>query len=115
MTPTKIYRAEFLLDDFWNKLKCKGKEKILSKPDTLISRIEKIKNTLDPKSIILFGSKASGNFHKRSDIDFAVDTDKRIEDGNFNGAVDIVNINACAKELKEKIEKEGVVVYEREG
>ena len=99
-------------DEFWNSLKSKrgGKEYILSKPDKLKELKKKLKKELSPKKIILFGSKARGDFHKDSDIDIAVDTNKSIGLTNINGAVDIVNLNRIDKTFKEKIEKEGIEI-----
>ncbi|MCL0032794.1 nucleotidyltransferase domain-containing protein [Peptococcaceae bacterium] len=56
--------------------------------------------------MVLFGSRARGDFKKNSDIDIAVDTQKNIEMTEISEAVDIVNINKVPNEFKEKIEKE---------
>jgi CRISPR-associated protein Cmr1 len=46
-----------LIDEFWNKLKEKNKEFVLSQPEILNNIIEKIKTECDPEKIILFGSR----------------------------------------------------------
>ncbi len=97
-------------DEFWNGLKKEAKEYILSKPDELKKIKENIDKELSPKKTILFGSKARGDFHKNSDIDIAIDTDKSIELANINGPVDIVNLNKIDKSFREKIEQEGVEI-----
>jgi CRISPR-associated protein Cmr1 len=102
-----------ILDEFWAELKEKGKEHILSMPDTLEHIIGEIRKEVDPQKIILFGSKARGDFHSRSDTDIAVESDKPLSALTLNGAVDVVNLRAADESLRKKIEKEGVVIYER--
>jgi CRISPR-associated protein Cmr1 len=102
-----------LLDEFWSKLKNKGEEYILSKPQGLHDLTEKIKKATYPEKIILYGSRARGDFHRHSDTDIAVETNGSIEDIKAAGAVDIVNYGKIDKRLKDKIDKEGVTLYER--
>lgn len=102
-----------IIDEFWTELKNKGTEHILSMPDTLKHIIEGIRNECEPQEIILFGSKARGDFHSRSDTDIAVETDKQLGSSTLSGAVDVVNLKTADASLKEKIEKEGVLIYER--
>lgn len=73
------------------------------------------------KKVILFGSRARGDYQKKSDIDIAV------EGGNFNHFAraveeetstlleyDIVNLDQkVSKALQESIRREGVVIYEK--
>lgn len=73
------------------------------------------------KKVILFGSRARGDYQKKSDIDIAV------EGGNFNRFAraveeetstlleyDIVNLDQKVSEaLQESIRREGVVIYEK--
>ena len=55
------------------------------------------------KKVILFGSRARGDFKAKSDIDLAV------QGGDF----DIINLDEeIQSELRESIEKEGKIVYE---
>lgn len=72
------------------------------------------------KKVILFGSRARGDFRKTSDIDLAV------EGGNFERfsldvnedtstllEYDIVNLDReVQSELRESIERDGKVIYE---
>ena len=71
--------------------------------------------------ITLFGSRARGDYKKRSDIDiavyggnvesFAIDIEEKVP---TLLKFDVINMNkAVQKELIESIEKEGVVVYEK--
>lgn len=71
--------------------------------------------------VILFGSRARGDFKRTSDIDLAV------SGGNFNRFAldvdeetstllmfDIINLDReMQPELRESIEKEGVLIYEK--
>ena len=73
------------------------------------------------KKVILFGSRARGDYQKKRDIDIAV------EGGNFNHFArageeetstlleyDIVNLDQkVSKALQESIRREGVVIYEK--
>ncbi len=102
-----------LIDEFWNKLKSKGEEFILNKPESLDKIVNKIRNELNPERIILFGSRARGDAHKNSDIDIALKTEHSIEKLSITGPFDIINLNRASPEIKEKIKKEGVILYER--
>lgn len=102
-----------LIDEFWKKLENNGKEHILHTSDQLNSIIEKIKKNVNPNKIILFGSRARGDAHKNSDIDIAVDSDKSIENISIEAPVDLVNLKKVGDSLKEKIKREGVIIYER--
>lgn len=71
--------------------------------------------------MILFGSRARGDYHERSDIDlatiggnhvrFALDVDE------FTDTLlkyDIIDLDGPVQaELREAIEKEGIVIYEK--
>lgn len=71
--------------------------------------------------VILFGSRARGDFKQRSDIDLAVqggdpvrfslEVDARTSTLLF---FDVVNLDgAVQSDLRESIEKEGVCIYEK--
>lgn len=81
----------------------------------------------EAEKVIIFGSRAMGNFKKGSDIDLAVMGDKMNTDilmkihvnlneklalAYFFDVVEYNNINNPA--LKEHIDKEGKIFYERE-
>ena len=103
-----------IIDEFWIELKNKGKEHILSMPDTLGHIKNEIVKQTDPQKIILFGSKARGDFHRRSDTDIAIQTEKQLDKlSSISGAIDIVDLKRADERLKAKIQKEGVVIYER--
>ncbi len=102
-----------LIDEFWQKLKSNGQEFILNKPDYFDKIVEKIKQQINPKKIILFGSRARGDAHKNADIDIAIETDQSIEKLSIVGPFDIINLRNASAEVKEKINREGVVIYER--
>jgi CRISPR-associated protein Cmr1 len=96
------------LDEFWAILKKTEKERVLSLPDRLNDVRVKIEKEVSPEKMILFGSKARGDFHKKSDIDIAIETDKSIELADIDGAIDIIKLNRIDKSFKEKIEEEGI-------
>ena len=104
-----------IIDEFWTELKKKGNPHILSMPATLEHIIGEIKKEANPQRIILFGSKARGDFHNRSDTDIAVESEKQLSGSTLNGALDVVNLKAVDESLRKKIEKEGVIIYERKG
>lgn len=104
-----------LLDEFWQELKNKGNEHILSKPEILDTIVSKIKSQTNPNKIILFGSRARGDAHKNADIDLALETNKGLGELSLSAPVDIINLNSANEELKNKIKREGVTIYERKG
>lgn len=75
----------------------------------------------DIEKVILFGSRARGDFHRTSDIDlaviggdvarFALDVD---EETTTLLKYDIVDLNGVVQsELRQSIEKEGKIIYEK--
>ncbi len=100
-----------LIDEFWSELKTSGNEYILSYPQTLAKTIEKIKKEINPRKIILFGSRARVDAYLKSDIDIAVDADRI---GTLSMPhIDIINLRKINQDLLEKIIREGVMIYER--
>lgn len=73
------------------------------------------------KKVILFGSRARGDYHLRSDIDLAVSGGDRIrfsldvdEETSTLLKYDIVDLDGAVNpELRESIEKEGRILYEK--
>ncbi len=78
---------------------------------------------LNPNKIILFGSRARGDFKKNSDIDIAVDIKlnfrekrklkERIYDISGLYSVDLVFLDSIDEKFKEKILEEGRILYEK--
>lgn len=74
----------------------------------------------DVKKVILFGSRARGNFKEKSDIDLAVQGGDFIrfmldvnEETSTLLSFDIINLDEeIMSELRKSIEKEGKVIYE---
>ena len=73
------------------------------------------------EKVVLFGSRARGDYNKVSDIDiavtggdiaeFSIDVD---EETNTLLQFDVVNLEGSVqKELLESIEREGIVIYEK--
>lgn len=87
----------------------------------VIEEICKIAKAHQVDKVILFGSRARGDYKERSDIDLAVsggrgDEFSIIVDEETSTLLkfDIVNLdNPVQKELRESIEKEGVILYEK--
>ncbi|NOX36043.1 MAG: type III-B CRISPR module RAMP protein Cmr1 [Calditrichaeota bacterium] len=101
-----------LIDQFWNELKSVGTEYLLNIPDIFKKKLEIIKENLAPSEIILFGSRARGDFHRTSDIDIAVRTKENIEGIDLNGALDVVDLSTASDSLLKIIIREGVRLYE---
>ncbi len=87
--------------------------------------IEVVLKYKQPEKIVIFGSRAQGNFQETSDIDIAIFgkkwADKDINIVKFNLdeniktplKIDLVNFYALTKEkLKNNIIKNGEVIYE---
>jgi predicted nucleotidyltransferase len=79
----------------------------------------------DVHRVILFGSRAREDYNDRSDIDLAIEAPK-IEQKKWLDltyqleekldtllSIDIVRLEKAPQELKERINKEGEVLYER--
>ncbi len=86
--------------------------------------IEILVDELNPKRLILFGSRGKDKAFTNSDYDIAVDTHKiefrkkrilkeKLEDILGLHKLDLVFINEVEKKFKEIILKTGRVVYER--
>jgi predicted nucleotidyltransferase len=73
------------------------------------------------KKVILFGSRARGDFKRTSDIDIAVDGGDFVrfaldvdEETSTLLKFDIVDLKKnIQEELRNSIEKEGIVIYEK--
>lgn len=89
--------------------------------EQVLLEIKELAKKYNIEQVILFGSRARGDFKERSDIDLAI---KGGQAALFMVAVDeetstllkydIINLNASVqKELLESIEKEGILLYEK--
>lgn len=89
--------------------------------EQVIEEIRKLAEKYDVSKIILFGSRARGDFKKTSDIDLAVaggDFDRFALDVNEETSTlleyDIVSLDReMQRELRDSIGKEGRVLYEK--
>ena len=87
----------------------------------VIREIRDIAEQYGIKKVLLFGSRARGDFKRTSDIDIAVtggDFERFALDVNEETSTlleyDIVNLDReMQDELRESIEKEGVILYEK--
>ncbi len=98
-----------------NKLEKTGLKK------ELVEQIVKVILKHDkPKRIVLFGSRARGDFSPVSDIDLAVEgvksatLIKEVLDEEVDTLLkfDVVDLSKVPDYLREEIEKEGIVLYE---
>lgn len=87
----------------------------------LLKEIIDIAKKYDVHKVIIYGSRARGDYKERSDIDlafeggraseFALEVD---EDTNTLLQFDIVNLNdPVQQELRKSIHDEGIVIYEK--
>jgi len=97
-------------DEFWRIIKKDNIERLLSIPSTIEKLRSRIEKELMPDKIILFGSKARGDFHNRSDTDIAVLTDKNIQLCDIAGAVDLIDLKHTREDFKKKIYDEGIII-----
>ena len=86
--------------------------------------INQLKDLSFVNKIIMFGSRACGDSHNRSDIDIAIecpqasDDDWRqvldiVEKADTLLKIDCVRLDKASIDLKKHIKEEGVVIYER--
>lgn len=89
--------------------------------DRVIGEIQELAKKHDIGKVILFGSRARGDFHRTSDIDlavsgghipaFALDVDEQTW---TLLSFDVVNLDRpLPRELKLNIRKDGIVLYEK--
>ena len=89
--------------------------------EQVIREICEIAKKYKVEKVILFGSRARGDFHRASDIDLAVkggdfadfslDVD---EETSTLFMFDFVDLNqSIQQELRENIEREGKIIYEK--
>jgi len=95
------------------------------KRDKALNEIVKIVvKHLNPKKIILFGSRGKGNFRFNSDYDIAVDSNQydfrtirkikeKVNEAAGLKKVDVVFINEIEDGFKEIINKTGKILYEK--
>jgi len=75
-----------------------------------------------PKKVILFGSRARGDFKETSDIDIAIDSEedidfiKEILDEEVETLLkfDVVNLRKINEDFRKRILQEGIVIYGKE-
>jgi len=88
-------------------------EQIFKKYVEVQHYLNQVLRSMNPDKVILFGSKATSKADQHSDTDLAVVTQQVFDTSKIYGAVDIVDYNVAPEKLKELIQKEGIVLYER--
>jgi CRISPR-associated protein Cmr1 len=92
-----------------------GNEYILSKPYILDEITDRLVREKMASKVILFGSRARGDAHERSDIDIAVEAGDTVSDLCSGGNIDIVDLRQADRGLRDVIARDGMVLYERKG
>ena len=89
------------------------------KPE-VIEEIGNIARKCNVEKVILFGSRARGDYSRASDIDLAIcggDIDKfsvEVEETSTLLMYDFINLDAGVQEkLLESIRREGIIIYEK--
>jgi predicted nucleotidyltransferase len=94
-------------------------------PVTVQKYVKAIAESGFAKKIILFGSRARGDFRENSDFDFAVEweqfrlndvlklTSQMDEEALTLYKIDLVDINDVAKEYLEEIKNEGKLIWQK--
>ena len=83
--------------------------------------VDSIVRLASPKRIILYGSRARGDYSSTSDIDIAVERGegKELIRNEIDDAartllkMDIVDIDEIGSQLRSEIEREGAILYEK--
>lgn len=91
--------------------------------ERLIKEIIDLAQKFQIRKLILFGSRARGDYKKTSDIDFAVSGGNIVgfsialeEEANTLLSFDVVNIDQKVDtELLDSIKREGIIWYEEKG
>ncbi|KXG78808.1 hypothetical protein AN618_01460 [Fervidicola ferrireducens] len=102
-----------------------GKGKGIHIDEKILNELRRIFEKYAVQKVLLFGSRARGDFKKTSDVDLAIFSEN-ITDREFSLIVDeideidtplsfdVVHFEKLKKDsLKEKILKDGVLIYER--
>ena len=89
--------------------------------ETVLEELHVLAQKYNLDKLILFGSRARGDYRKTSDIDLAATGGDIVrfsleaeEETTTLFSFDIVNLDkSVQKELRESIEKEGIIIYEK--
>ena len=96
-------------------------------PDSLLDEIRALAERHGVERVILFGSRARGDFRRTSDIDLAVSGGGSAPSGNIAAFAldvdeetntllryDVVNLDGAVQpELRDAIDREGKIIYEK--
>ena len=96
-----------------------GSEKVNRYISLIVEELKKY----NPRKVVIFGSRARGDYRKQSDIDIAVDLNlsfrekrklkEKIDRLSGLYSVDVVFLPDIDEDFKEKIMKEGKILYEK--
>jgi len=95
----------------------------LGKSKKYIEQIVKELIKYNPRKIILFGSRARGDYKEQSDIDIAIDIHvpfrekrkirEKVDDVSGLYSVDLIFLDDVDDDFKNRILKEGLILYEK--
>ena len=93
------------------------------KEKTYLEILKIFQDTIEVKKVILFGSRARGDYKQTSDIDLAITFEneekklqviRNLDDLNCALKFDVLNIEKIENEkLLENIQTDGIVIYEK--
>ena len=117
---TVVHQSPFMLYFYWQNRR-PPMEHQTGIRDIVLTELRTLARTYELDKLILFGSRARGDYRRTSDIDlaatggdvlrFSLDAD---EETSTLLSFDVVNLDrAVPEELRESIEKEGIVLYEK--
>lgn len=86
----------------------------------VLEEIIDLSKTHNLSKVILFGSRARGDYGKKSDIDLAIEgkdiTGFALDVDEYTETLlqyDIVDLSKAQEELLDNIRKEGIIIYEK--
>jgi predicted nucleotidyltransferase len=108
----------------WSRRAVCGRLIRMNLPEPVLAQIRSLAAIPEVETVLLFGSRARGDHAPRSDVDLAVRCPTadalvwdrivdRLDDARTLLEIDVVRLDRAGADLARRIEKEGVVVYER--
>lgn len=95
-------------------------------PQSIVKLLEHAVKALEPSRIILFGSRATGKAHEKSDFDIAFEFEQERENSWYRFLCDanempltlykrdLINLNNAPVDFKKRILTEGITIFKNE-